>query len=100
MGLTFLVAPRFSGRFWLLDPLLGLVGASAAGYVAVFYPDLINELVYKPWQGVTVSLVIGLLSIEAVRRLTGPELTIIVVPICCPSACRSPSIGIGWPFTW
>ncbi|MHA6343878.1 TRAP transporter permease [Roseivivax sp. CAU 1761] len=79
LGLAFLVAPRFSGRLAVLDPMLALAGFAAAGYVAIAYPDLINELVYKPWQGIAVSLVIGALSIEAVRRLTGRGLTLIVV---------------------
>ena len=76
--LTFLVAPRFSGRLRFVDPVLSGAGAAAAGYVAFAYPALVNELVYKPWQGVLISLVIGALTIEAVRRLTGPGLTAIV----------------------
>ncbi len=79
LGLTFIVEPRFAGRFRFVDPLLSFAGVLAAGYVAIAYPDLVNELVYKPWQGIVVSLVIGGLSIEAVRRLTGTGLTIIVV---------------------
>ncbi len=79
LGLTFIVEPRFSGRLGFVDPLLSSAGVLAAGYVAIAYPDLVNELVYKPWQGIAVSLVIGFLSIEAVRRLTGTGLTIIVV---------------------
>ncbi|UMA64410.1 TRAP transporter fused permease subunit [Roseivivax marinus] len=79
LGLAFLVAPRFSGRLSFIDPMLSLAGAISAGYVAIAYPDLINELVYKPWQGIAVSILIGGLSIEAVRRLTGRGLTIIVV---------------------
>ena len=78
LALTFLVAPRFSGRLRFVDPVLSGVGAAAAGYVAFAYPALVNELVYKPWQGVLISLVIGALTIEAVRRLTGPGLTAIV----------------------
>ena len=79
LGLTFVVAPRFTGKFAFVDPLLSCLGFAAAGYVAINYPDLVNVLVYKPWEGILVSLVIGLLSIEAVRRLTGSGLTIIVV---------------------
>ena len=79
LGLTFIVEPRFFGRLGFVDPLLSSAGVLAAGYVAIAYPDLVNELVYKPWQGIVVSLVIGGLSIEAVRRLTGTGLTIIVV---------------------
>lgn len=79
LGLAYLMVPRFTGRLWTLDPILASLGFCAAGYVALSYPSIVNELVYRPIEGVIVSLIIGLLTIEAVRRLTGPGLTIIVV---------------------
>jgi TRAP transporter 4TM/12TM fusion protein len=79
LGMAFLMAPRFTGRLRIMDPVLALSGFCAAGYVALNYPSIVNELVYRPLEGVIVSLVIGLLTIEAVRRLTGPGLTIIVL---------------------
>nr|WP_240457752.1 TRAP transporter fused permease subunit [Halomonas socia] len=79
LGMTFLVAPRFTGRLRILDPVLAFSGFCAAGYVALTYPSIVNELVYRPLDGLIVSLVIGLLTVEAVRRLTGPGLTIIIV---------------------
>ncbi len=78
LGMAFLVAPRFTGRLRFLDPTLALAGFCAAGYIALSYPTIVNELVYRPVDGLVVSLVIGLLTIEAVRRLTGPGLTVIV----------------------
>ncbi len=51
--------------------LLAMLGLGCALYVMVRYPALVNELVYKPLDGLLISLVLGLLTIEAVRRLTG-----------------------------
>lgn len=79
LAITYLISPRFHGRLAPLDPLLALTGLLSAGYVAVFYPSLVNELVYKPLDGLIVALTLGLLTVEAVRRLTGFGLTMIVV---------------------
>ena len=79
LAITYLTAPRFGARLSWLDPLLGGLGLLACGYVAWAYPVMVNELVYKPWDGLIVALVIGLLTVEAVRRVTGPGLTVIVV---------------------
>ncbi len=79
LGMVFLIAPRFKGILFWLDPLLAAVGLAATGYLAISYPSLVNELVYKPIDGIIVALIIGLLTVEAVRRMTGSGLTVIVV---------------------
>ena len=79
LAITFLTAPRFSGVLTWLDPVLGAIGLLACVYVAWAYPVLVNELVYKPWDGLIVASIIGLLTVEAVRRITGAGLTVIVV---------------------
>ncbi|WP_150122062.1 TRAP transporter permease, partial [Sulfitobacter sp. HI0129] len=48
-------------------------------YIAVRYPDIVNELVYKPLDGLIISVILMVLTIEAVRRLTGWGLTAIVI---------------------
>lgn len=78
LAMAFLIAPRFRGALAVLDPLLAAVALVAAGYVAWTYPVLVNELVYKPLDGLVVALVLAGLAVEAVRRMTGPGLTIIV----------------------
>lgn len=78
LGIAFLKYPLFSGWFRLLDLLLSVLGFGAAMYVALFYPVLVNELVYKPLSGVIISVIITLLTVEAVRRATGWGLTLVV----------------------
>lgn len=79
LALTFLIRPAFHATLRWIDPLLSVLGLCAAGYVAIGYPTLVNELVYKPLDGLVVSMVLALLTVEAVRRLTGWGLTAIVI---------------------
>jgi len=62
-----------------VDIFLAVLGALAAGYVAVAYPELQARLVYRPWDGVAIGAVLLLLVLEAVRRACGPALLIIVL---------------------
>lgn len=79
LALAFLVRPSFGGRARVLDLVLAGLALAGAGYVMIRYPVLVNELVYKPVDGLLVSLTLGLLTIEAVRRVTGWALTGIVL---------------------
>ena len=78
LALAFLTRPLFAGRARVLDALGALVAFAACLYVALFYPVLVNALVYKPVDGIVVALVIGIATVEAVRRTAGLGLTLIV----------------------
>jgi TRAP transporter 4TM/12TM fusion protein len=66
----------------VLDAVLAAVALIACLYVAVRYPELIKELVLRPWYGVLVASVIVLLVFEASRRVTGMALVVIVLVLC------------------
>jgi TRAP transporter 4TM/12TM fusion protein len=61
------------------DAVAGLLGFAAAGYIAVRYPNLVNEIFFTPPDAVVPGLVIVFLLLEALRRSTGWTLVIIVV---------------------
>ncbi len=78
LGVAFLRYPLFRGWFRLIDLACALAGFGAAFYIALFYPQLVNELVYRPLDGKIISIIIAVLTIEAVRRATGWGLTAVV----------------------
>jgi TRAP transporter 4TM/12TM fusion protein len=112
LALTFLMYPWRAGRgeeaiaeraltgrqhqVGFIDAALALASLAACCYVAARYPELIKELVYRPWYGVLVATVIVLLVFEASRRLTGWALVVIVLALCAHAM-------LGWllpePFT-
>ncbi len=61
------------------DVVLAAIGALAAGYVAIHYPELQGRLVYRPWDGVAIGVVLLLLVLEAVRRCCGVALLLIIL---------------------
>ncbi|KZX98485.1 C4-dicarboxylate ABC transporter permease [Sulfitobacter sp. HI0023] len=63
----------------IFNTILAGLGLVASLYIAVRYPDIVNELVYKPLDGLIISVILMVLTIEAVRRLTGWGLTAIVI---------------------
>ena len=79
LGTAFLKYPRFPGALRALDALLAALGFGAAFYIAVRYPVLVNELVYRPLDGTVISVILTLLATEVVRRATGWGLTLVVV---------------------
>jgi TRAP transporter 4TM/12TM fusion protein len=80
----------------LLDWVLSAASLAACSYVAVRYPQLIKELVLRPWDGILVATALVLLVFEATRRLTGWSLVLIVLALCAHAM-------LGWmlpePFT-
>src|SRR4051794_4156002 len=55
--LTFLHFPgwkRPAGEVPLIDVVLGAAGCLSCLYIAARYPTLVNELVYRPWDGVLI----------------------------------------------
>ncbi|MDB5650207.1 MAG: transporter fusion protein [Hyphomicrobiales bacterium] len=83
--LTFISFPgwtRKAGEVHLVDVATALAGFAACAYVAIFYPTLVNELVYRPWDGVLVGATIVLLILEATRRTAGLALVIVIGVLC------------------
>jgi TRAP transporter 4TM/12TM fusion protein len=70
------------GRVGVIDWVLAIASLAACLYVAVRYPELIREIVYRPWYGVLVASVMVIAVFEASRRLTGLALAIIVLLLC------------------
>lgn len=79
LALAYLTQPRLKGPLEAFDLLFALIAILCGGYVAIYYPSLVNELVYKPLDGLIISLAIVLLTMEATRRVAGMGLAIIVV---------------------
>ena len=80
LPLTFLVTSRGRRRgaaSWY-DVALAAIGFLAAAYVAWRYPELQNQLVYRPIEGVVIGAVLIVLVIEGVRRTCGVALMIII----------------------
>jgi TRAP transporter 4TM/12TM fusion protein len=83
--LTFLHFPgwtRRAGQVPLIDVLLGAAGGLSCLYIAARYPTLVNELVYRPWDGVVIGATIVLLVLEATRRTAGLALVIVIGVLC------------------
>jgi TRAP transporter 4TM/12TM fusion protein len=81
LSLTYLTVPRTKGRVG--DPPLYDIAAAALGfaaglYVAVRYPVLMNDIVYKPIDGVVIGAILLVLVLEGVRRTCGMTLVIVV----------------------
>ena len=61
------------------DVLAAVAGFGALAYVAVVYPRLANELVYKPADALAVSAIILLLIVEGLRRSVGKVLVAVIL---------------------
>lgn len=79
LGIAFLKYPAFRGPGRLVDIACSAAGFGAAFYVALRYPLLVNELVYKPLDGLIIAVILIVLTVEAVRRATGWGLTLVVL---------------------
>ena len=82
LALSFLILPARRGQArdhvpWY-DYLLALVGFVAAGYIAVFYSDLVNLIFSRPPGAYIPGAIVILLLLETLRRATGWPLVIIV----------------------
>ncbi|MEX0732186.1 MAG: TRAP transporter fused permease subunit [Aquisalimonadaceae bacterium] len=81
LAITFLVVRRKRGQSgsppWF-DQLLALLALGSCGYLALDYPDLIHEVIYRPLYGVVLAGVLVGLVLEAVRRTAGMVLLIVV----------------------
>ncbi len=60
------------------DLVAGALGFVAAGYIAVRYPDLVNQIFFRPPQAYVPGAIVTVLGVEALRRATGWALPVIV----------------------
>lgn len=65
-----------------IDIVFAGVALATCTFVAIRYPQLIVELVARPWWGVAIATVMVLLVFEASRRVTGLSLALIVLALC------------------
>ena len=82
-GLAFLLvrarpSPPDAPTPWI-DAIAGLAGLIACTYIAIRYPALVNEVIYRPLDAVIISALIVGLIIEATRRTAGLTLVIVVL---------------------
>lgn len=67
-----------TGRLAWYDALLALLGLAAGLYVAIVYPQIVNQIFFRPPEAYIPGVILVLLSLEAVRRTTGWALVIII----------------------
>jgi TRAP transporter 4TM/12TM fusion protein len=60
------------------DAVAGLGGLAACLYIAARYPDLVNEVVGRPWDALLLGGIIIALVIETTRRSAGLTLVVVV----------------------
>lgn len=85
LALTFILVPgtrRAAGRVPWIDVAASAVGFASCAYVAVRYPSLVTELVYRPVDGIVVATLIVALVMEATRRTAGLALVLIILVLC------------------
>ena len=61
------------------DAVAAVAGFLAAGYIAVAYPDVVNQIYFRPPEAYVPGTIVILLVLEALRRATGWTLVAIVV---------------------
>jgi TRAP transporter 4TM/12TM fusion protein len=78
--LVFLFFP-FGGRAApsMADIAIGVAALASCWYVALRYPSLVTELVFRPLDGVIVSGVIVFAVLEATRRTSGNVLVVLLL---------------------
>ena len=82
LALAFLTVPARKGAAgpvpWY-DVLAAAAGFFTAAYVSVDYPQLANEIAFRPIHALIVSGLLLLLIIEGVRRSAGPVLVLVLL---------------------
>ena len=83
LALTYLHFPARRGeprtRVPWYDWIAALASSSAAAYIAVRYPALVDIILLRPTDAVVAGTVLMVLLLEALRRATGTALPVIVV---------------------
>ena len=85
LALTFLRFPAFPARQRTSAPwydwIFAVAGFAACGYVAVYFPELTGRSGTVTTEGLVLSVILSVLTIETVRRTIGWSLVIIVLVI-------------------
>lgn len=63
----------------LFNIYLGIFSLFCCLYISIYYPHLVNKLVYKPKIGVLIGLFLVVLILEATRRAAGKSLTLVII---------------------
>ncbi len=61
------------------DVLAALLGFCAAGFIAARYPQIVNQLYFRPLEATIPGAIVVVLILESLRRATGWALVVIVV---------------------
>lgn len=77
--LKFPIAGKEKKRLPWHDVVAAVAAFAATGYLAVFYPTIVDLIYLRSADSVTVSVILIVLLIEALRRATGPVLSILVI---------------------
>jgi TRAP transporter 4TM/12TM fusion protein len=79
------------------DAAAAVVGFAATGYLAVFYPRIVDLVYLRQTDSVIVCVILIVLLIEALRRATGPVLPVLVIVFISYAllANHLPGSGIG-----
>jgi TRAP transporter 4TM/12TM fusion protein len=76
--LKFPIAGTEKTRLPWYDVAAAVAGFAATGYLAVFYPRIVDLVYLRQTDSVIVSVILIVLLIESLRRATGPVLPILV----------------------
>jgi len=77
--LKFPIAGKEKKQLPWYDLVAAVVALAATGYLAVFYPTIVDLVYLRSADSVAVSVILIVLLIEALRRATGPVLCILVI---------------------
>lgn len=79
LGLAYLkFATEQSGRAFWISLVAGVLSLGIAGYFSLYYGDLVMVMAFTPTHLVVLGGLLVLLTLEALRRLVGLPLTIVV----------------------
>jgi TRAP transporter 4TM/12TM fusion protein len=82
------------------DALAAVIAFAATGYLAVFYPRIVDLVYLRQTDSVTVSVILIVLLIEALRRATGWVLPILVLVFIAYALFANYLPGSGIPSDW
>jgi TRAP transporter 4TM/12TM fusion protein len=82
------------------DAVAAVAAFTATGYLAAFYPRIVDLVYLRQTDSVIVSVVLIVLLIEALRRATGPVLCILVICFISYALLANYLPGSGLPTDW
>jgi TRAP transporter 4TM/12TM fusion protein len=98
--LKFAVTGREKQNLPWYDAVAAVVAFAAVGYLAVFYPRIVDLVYLRQTDSVIVSVILIVLLIEALRRATGPVLPILVIVFIFYALLANYLPGSGIPTDW